>query len=131
MKKFFSNNKIIFYIFNFFLILLYLYPGSLLGLLIYSNEKIQPRITADFLISSNHFYVFVILTILGVLTFPKFNQSKNLIIYLVSLSIILEIFHIAIPERSFQWSDLFGNVIGVIVVIFIQKFISEYGFFKK
>ena len=112
MKKFFSNNKIIFYIFNFFLILLYLYPGSLLGLLIYSNEKIQPQITADFLISSNHFYVFVILTILGFLTFPKFNQSKSLIIYLVSLSIILEIFHIAIPERSFQWSDLFGNVIG-------------------
>jgi len=131
MKKFFSNNKIIFYIFNFFLILLYLYPGSLLGLLIYSNEKIQPQITADFLISSNHFYVFVILTILGFLTFPKINQSKSLIIYLVSLSIILEIFHLAIPERSFQWSDLFGNVIGVIVVIFIQKFISEYGFFKK
>ena len=131
MKKFFSNNKIIFYIFNFFLILLYLYPGSLLGLLIYSNEKIQPQITADFLISSNHFYVFVILTILGFLTFPKFKQSKSLMIYLVSLSIILEIFHIAIPERSFQWSDLFGNVIGVIVVIFIQKFISEYGFFKK
>ena len=85
----------------------------------------------SFLISSNHFYVFVILTILGFLTFPKFNQSKSLIIYLVSLSIILEIFHIAIPERSFQWSDLFGNVIGVIVVIFIQKFINEYGFFKK
>ncbi len=131
MKKFFSNNKIIFYIFNFFLILLYLYPGSLLGLLIYSNAKIQPQITADFLISSNHFYVFVILTILGFLTFTKLNQSKSLIIYLVSLSIILEIFHLAIPERSFQWSDLFGNVIGVIVVIFIQKFISEYGFFKK
>ena len=131
MKKFFSNNKIIFYIFNFFLILLYLYPGSLLGLLIYSNEKIQPQITADFLISSNHFYVFVILTILGFLTFPKFKQSKSLMIYLVSLSIILEIFHLAIPERSFQWSDLFGNLIGVIVVIFIQKFISEYGFFKK
>ena len=131
MKKFFSNNKIIFYIFNFFLILLYLYPGSLLGLLIYSNEKIQPRITADFLISSNHFYVFVIITILGFLTFTKLNQSKSLIIYLVSLSIILEIFHLAIPERSFQWSDLFGNVIGVIVVIFIQKFINEYGFFEK
>ena len=131
MKKFFSNNKIIFYIFNFFLILLYLYPGSLLGLLIYSNEKIQPQITADFLISSNHFYVFVILTILGFLTFPKFKQSKSLMIYLVSLSIILEIFHLAIPERSFQWSDLFGNVIGVIVVILIQKFINEYGFFKK
>ncbi len=131
MKKFFSNNKIIFYIFNFFLILLYLYPGSLLGLLIYNNEKIQPQITADFLISSNHFYVFVILTILGFLTFPKFKQSKSLMIYLVSLSIILEIFHLAIPERSFQWSDLFGNVIGVIIVIFIQKFISEYGFYKK
>ena len=131
MMKFFSKNKIFFYFFNFFLILLYLYPGSLLGLLIYDNEKIQPQITSDFLISSNHFYVFATLSILGFLTFSKFHQAKNLIIYLVFLSIILETFHIVIPKRSFQWSDLFGNLIGVLVVIFMEKLINKYGFFKK
>ena len=54
-----------------------------------------------------------------------------LITYLIFLSITLEIFHLAIPERSFQWSDLFGNLLGVIVVILLNNFINKYGRFKK
>ena len=65
MIKFFSKYKIIFYFINLILILLYLYPGSLIGQIIYGNKKIQPQITADFLISSNHFYVFILLSIIG------------------------------------------------------------------
>ena len=131
MIKFLSTYKIIFYSFNFFLILLYLFPGSLPGLIIYGDKKIQPQITPDFLISSNHFYVFVFISIIGFLTFIKQSQIKNLIIYLVTLSIALEIFHLFIPERSFQWSDLFGNLIGVIIVILIKNLINKYGVFKK
>tara|TARA_Y100000389_G_scaffold118829_1_gene116001 strand:- start:323 stop:718 length:396 start_codon:yes stop_codon:yes gene_type:complete len=131
MIKFFYTYKIIFYSFNFFLILLYLFPGSLPGLIIYGDKKIQPQITPDFLISSNHFYVFVFISIIGFLTYIKQNQIKNLIIYLITLSITLEIFHLFIPERSFQWSDLFGNLIGVIIVILIKNLISKYGVFKK
>jgi hypothetical protein len=71
MTKFFSKYKIIFYTFNFFLIVLYLFPGSLLGWAIYNDKKIQPQITPDFIISSNHFYVFVLLSIICFLTFPK------------------------------------------------------------
>ena len=67
----------------------------------------------------------------GFLTFYKFNETKILIIYLLVLSIILEVFHLLIPERSFQWQDLFGNIFGVIVVIFIKKIINKYGLFKK
>ena len=51
--------------------------------------------------------------------------------YLISLSIVLEILHLIIPGRSFQWSDLFGNLAGVIVVIFIKNLINKYGDFKK
>ena len=131
MTKFFSNYKLIFYSTNFFLIFLYLFPGSVLGWIIYSDKKIQPQITPDFLISSNHFYVFIFITILGFLTFKKKNQIKILIIYLILLSAILEILHLFIPERSFQWADLFGNFLGVIVVFFIRKFINKYEFFKK
>ena len=131
MKKFFSNYKIIFYLINVSLIIFYLFPGSILGWLIYGNLKTQPRITPDFLISSNHFYVFVIISIIGFLTFIKLNQIKKLTYYLISSSIILEILHIVIPQRSFQWSDLFGNLIGVIVVIFIKNLINKYGDFKK
>tara|TARA_B100001059_G_C17611858_1_gene464999 strand:- start:367 stop:762 length:396 start_codon:yes stop_codon:yes gene_type:complete len=131
MKKFFSNHKIIFYTINFFLVFLYLFPGSLLGWILYNDKKIQPQITADFIISSNHFYTFMIISIIGFLTFIKVDQIKLLIAYLISLSVVLEIFHLIIPERTFQWSDLFGNLVGVIVVISLKNLINKYGFFKK
>ena len=131
MSNFFSTYKIIFYAFNFFLVLLYLFPGSLSGWVVYGNKQIQPQITPDFLISSNHFYLFVLISIVGFLTFVKQIQKKNLMIYLILLSIVLEIFHLFIPERSFQWSDLFGNLAGVIVVILVKNLINKYGVFKK
>ena len=131
MINFFSNHKIIFYLTNFSLIFLYLFPGSLIGLIIYSDKKIQPQITSDFIISSNHFYVFILLSIISFLSFNKLGQSKIVAIYLILLSIILEIFHIIIPERSFQWSDLFGNLMGVIIVIFTRNLINKYGDFNK
>tara|TARA_B100000035_G_C20669544_1_gene409006 strand:+ start:73 stop:462 length:390 start_codon:yes stop_codon:yes gene_type:complete len=126
MIKFFSNNKIIFYFINFFFIILYIYPGSLIGLILYQNIKMQPQITPNFIISSNHFYVFLLISIIGFLSFYKSKYLKNLIIYLICLSIILESSHLVIPERSFEWSDLFGNLFGVIVVILTHNLINKY-----
>ena len=126
MKKFFSNHIIIFYAINSFLIIFYLFPGSLIGWLIFGNLDKQPQITRDFIISSNHFYTFLFLTIIGFLTFVKSHQVKPLILYLIFLSIILELLHFLIPNRSFEWSDLFGNFLGVVVVIFINNLINKY-----
>jgi len=131
MFKFFSTHKIIFYLINIILIILYLYPGSLIGWMIYDNKSIQPQLTANFIISSNHFYVFMLISIIGFFTFTNSKKNIVLIIYLILLSIILEIFHLVIPERSFQWSDLFGNILGVIVVIILNNFINNYGRYKK
>ncbi len=131
MTKIFSKFKIIFYLINFFLIFLYLFPGSFIGLILYSDKKIQPQITPDFIISSNHFYVFAFLSIIAFLTFVKSKETRIITIYLIILSIILEIFHLIIPERNFQWSDLFGNFFGVSIVILIQSLINKYEFFKK
>ena len=131
MNNFFSNNRIIFYFLNISLITLYLFPGSLIGWIIYDNKKIQPQITSDFIVSSNHFYVFILISIIGFLTFKNQKQFKNLVIYLVLLSLILEFFHLFIPERSFQLLDLCGNFLGVIVVIYVRKLINKYGAFKK
>ena len=131
MLNFFSKYKIIFYCINFFLIFLYLFPGSFLGLIIYDDKRIQPQITSDFIISSNHFYVFILFSIIGFFSFIKKKQINYLVIYLVFLSIFLECSHLIIPERSFQWSDLFGNLLGVLVVIFINNLINKYGIFKK
>ena len=131
MINFFSKFKIIFYYSNFFLILLYLFPGSLLGLIIYNDKKIQPQITSDFVVSSNHFIAFVFISVIGFLSFKKKKEIKILIFYLIFLSLILEIFHLIISERSFQWSDLSGNLFGVIIVIFINSFINKYEIFRK
>ena len=131
MKKFFSNHIIIFYAINSFLIIFYLFPGSLIGWLIFGNLDKQPQITRDFIISSNHFYTFLFLTIIGFLTFVKSHQIKPLTLYLIFLSVILEMLHFLIPNRSFEWSDLFGNFLGVVVVIIIKKLINKYGIPKE
>jgi hypothetical protein len=131
MTKFFSKYKVIFFSINFCLFFLYLYPGSVAGQVLYGSKKIQPQITPDFIVSSNHLYVFVLVSIVGFLTFIKKNQTQVLIIYLILLSIVLELLHLIIPHRTFQWSDIFGNLIGVIVVILIRNLINKYGVFKK
>jgi len=131
MIIFLSKYKSIFYSANIFLIVLYLFPGSILGYFLYGNHKIQPQITSDFLVSSNHVYAFFLLSILGILSFKNSEKLNFLIIYLLLLSIILEIFHLIIPERGFEFSDLFGNLIGVFIAIIINYFYGKYENFEK
>ena len=123
--------KIGFYFTNIILITLYLYPGSIFGCFLYDNCHIQPQITKDFItryfiISSNHFYIFVLLSSLGVFSFHNTKKINFLSVYLFLLSIILELFHIIIPNRGFEMSDLFGNIVGVILVILIYKIVIRY-----
>ena len=120
MINFFSKYKFIFYLSNFILIILYLFPGSLLGCYLYDDCQLQPQITRNFLISSNHLYAFFLLSIIGFFTYKNSNRLNLLNIYLVLLSIVLEILHIFIPERSFEFPDLFGNLFGVLILVVIQ-----------
>ena len=126
MKKIKNFFKIGFYSANIILIILYLFPGSILGWFLYNDHLIQPQITRDFIISSNHVYAFALLTSLGVFSFHNTKKINFLIFYLFLLSIILELFHIIIPNRGFEMSDLFGNIVGVILVILIYKIIIRY-----
>ena len=114
-KYFFSYLKIIFYIANITLITLYLFPGSILGWFIYGDFGLQPQITSDFIVSSNHVYAFIVLSILGYVSYKK-HVLNFLFLYLFSISIFLEILHIIIPNRGFELSDLFGNILGVFAV---------------
>ena len=131
MKKIKNFSKICFYSANIILITLYLFPGSIFGCFLYDNCYIQPQITkdfiaGDFIISSNHIYAFVLLTSLGVFSFHNTKKINFLSVYLFLLSIFLELFHIIIPNRGFEMSDLFGNIIGVILIVFIYKIIIRY-----
>ena len=122
MNKLSNIFKIIFHFLNIILIFFYLFPGSILGWVFYSNLKIQPQLTDDFInISSNHFYTFFVLSITGIFSYLKHKKLNLLIKYLLLLSVILELFHLLIPQRSFELSDLFGNILGVMVAIIIYK----------
>ena len=112
--------KLIFHVLNVIFILLYVYPGSILGFLVYGNFNQQPHITSDFIVSSNHVYAFIILSIVGYLNYYKTN-TLFIISYLFSISIFLEVLHIVIPNRSFQFSDLFGNILGVLLAFLVVK----------
>ena len=118
--------KLIFYFLNIILIILYLFPGSIFGHILYNDLNIQPQITRDFIISSNHFYAFALLSFFGFFAYLKTENINFLSLYLIFLSIILEFFHLIIPNRGFEFSDLFGNLAGVIFVVIIYKVISRY-----
>ena len=122
MNKLSNIFKITFHFLNIITIFLYLFPGSILGWLFYKDLKKQPQLTDDFIsISSNHFYLFFILSIIGILSYSKHKKFNLLIKYLLLLSAILELSHLLIPQRSFQLGDLFGNILGVMVTIIIYK----------
>ena len=123
LKLFFKSG---FYFANIVLIIFYLYPGSILGCFLYNDCYTQPQITQDFIVSSNHVYAFILLTSLGVFSFHNTKKINFLSVYLFLLSIFLELFHIIIPNRGFEMSDLFGNIVGVILVILIYKIVIRY-----
>ena len=131
MINFFSKYKLIFYISNFILLVLYLFPGSLIGCLLYNDCQLQPQLTKDFLVSTNHLYAFSLLSIIGLFTYNNSKKLNFLNIYLISLSIILEISHLFIPVRSFELSDLFGNLLGVVIVLIINLFYKKYEILKN
>ena len=110
--------KILFHILNVIFVFLYFYPGSLLGFLIYKDISKQPQISTDFfMLSSNHVYAFILLSSIGLISYSK--SLKVIILYLILSSISLELLHLFIPNRSFQFSDLFGNIVGVLLSIFV------------
>ena len=124
----FVQNKIViiakyfFHISNMLLIIFYLYPGSIFGCFIYNDCGIQPQLTRDFvsnMISSNHVYVFIIISFLGFIGYSKKTTFKYIITYLFFISVFLELMHIAIPERGFEIKDLTGNIVGVAISLII------------
>ena len=121
-KKIINFVKFIFYISNIILIIFYLFPGSILGCFIYNDCRIQPQLTGDLLsntISSNHVYVFIIISILGFISYSKKTTFRYIITYLFFISVFLELMHIVIPERGFEIKDLTGNIVGVAISLII------------
>tara|TARA_B100000029_G_scaffold104894_1_gene95512 strand:+ start:388 stop:771 length:384 start_codon:yes stop_codon:yes gene_type:complete len=120
------------YIFHFsalFLIIISLWPGSLLGFLFYDDWGQQPDLVENpYGTTINHFVYYIYLSLLGLFIYLKSENFKKLVYGLFFLSITLELLHFIIPNRSFQLADLLANILGVMVAYFIIKI---YLFFDK
>ena len=114
--------KFIFHISTLFLIIISLYPGSLLGYLLYGDLSQQPDIIKNpFGTTINHFIYYVYVSLLGFFLYLRNEKFQQLVYGLFFLSIILEVFHFIIPNRSFQLGDLIGNILGVLVAYSVVK----------
>ena len=114
--------KYIFHISTVFLIVISLWPGSLLGFLLYDDWERQPDIIKNPLGTTiNHFIYYCYISLLAFFLYLKNENFTKLVCGLFFLSIILELFHFIIPNRSFQLEDLAANIFGVMVAYFVIK----------
>ena len=121
--------KSIFHISTLFLIIISLYPGSLLGYLLYGDWGQQPNLIKNpFGTTINHFIYYFYVSLLGFFLYSRSENFTKLVYGLFFLSVILELFHFIIPNRSFQLGDLIGNILGVVVAYSVLKI---YLFFNK
>ena len=121
--------KSIFHISVLSLIIISLYPGSLFGYLFYGDLSQQPNLIKNpFGTTINHFISYIYVSLLGFFLYLRTKNFQKLVYSLFFLSVILELFHLIIPSRSFQLGDLTGNILGVLVAYFVVKI---YLYFNK
>ena len=108
------------------LFVLYLFPGSLIGYLLYGNLGQQPNLISNPIGTSiNHLIFFFCLTSLGLVVRSKYQNFLNSFIFLFSISILLELAHWLIPNRAFEYYDLFANSMGIVTAyLLINTFLK-------
>jgi VanZ family protein len=103
-----------------FLLIIYLFPGSIIGYLLYGNLGKQPNLINNPIGTTiNHFFYFFYLTFLGIIY--NLNEKKfiNSFLFLFILSFFLELLHFFIPNRAFELNDLLANITGVVSIFFL------------
>ena len=133
--------KFIFYISVLLLIVITLYPGSLLGLLLYGDPSIQPNLAENpyftpipnhlytFASIINHFIAYFFISILGLCLYLRSHNFQKMVYGLFFLSIFLEVLQFIIPKRTFEIVDVSANLTGVLIaycLIKIYKFWNSY-----
>ena len=108
------------------LVILYLFPGSLIGFLLYDDLGKQPSLISNPIGTSiNHIIFFFYL---GILSFIIYIEDKKLIFsfpFLFCVSILFELLHLIVPNRAFELNDLLANSFGVISAFFILKLMKK------
>ena len=114
--------KLIFYVSIVFLIILSLFPGSLIGYFFYGDLGQQPNLIKNpYGADINHFFAYLYVSLLGFSLYLKNKNFHKLVYILFFLSITLEALQFVIPKRSFQLVDLLFNILAVIVAYSVVK----------
>tara|TARA_B110000914_G_scaffold219910_1_gene229183 strand:+ start:191 stop:586 length:396 start_codon:yes stop_codon:yes gene_type:complete len=127
-----KNNifKLIKYLYYFSLValfILYLFPGSLIGFFLYGNLNQQPDIINNPIGTSiNHLFFFIYLSTLASATRSIDKKLINSFKFLFCISISLELLHLFIPNRAFEYYDLFANIAGVVLIYLFVGFLSKF-----
>ena len=129
MDKVISFLNFIFYISVIFLIIIYLFPGSLLGFFLYEDFGRQPNLIDNpFGTAINHFIGFFSVSVLGFFLYLRRHNFNKLVYVLVFLSATLEILQLIVPNRSFEIYDVSANFVGVLLAYLLTKI---YKFFTR
>jgi len=110
--------KFLFFLNIFFLSLISLYPGNLIRLIFFGDDTTFPG--SDKL---HHFLSYLILSVLGSLAYYEIFFYK-LLIFLILIGFFLELFQIWIPNRYFEFLDIFANFFGIIVGMYGFKLLK-------
>ena len=118
--------KYLFYFSLIVLLILYLFPGSLIGYLLYGNFGKQPDLISNPIGTSiNHLIFFFYVSIIGFIF--RINQKTflNSFSFLFLVSVTLELLHYLIPNRAFELNDLYANSLGVLLAYLTFKFFKK------
>ena len=122
MDKVISFLKFIFHTSILLLIIISLFPGSLLGFFLYNDLSKQPNLIANpFGTAINHFVYYFYVSMLGLCLYLRSNKFQKLVYSLFFLSIILEVLQFIVPNRAFEIYDVSANFAGVLVAYCLIK----------
>ena len=107
------------------LLVLYLFPGSLIGYFLYGNLSQQPNlITNPIGTSINHLIFFSYITVLTIIVRLRIKNIFTSYLFILFISCVLEISHLIIPNRAFEFYDLIANFTGVVIILLLNRFIK-------
>ena len=121
----FKLTEYVYYFSLLVLFILYLFPGSLIGYFLYGNLGQQPNLISNPIGSSiNHLFFFSYITLLAIIIREKTKNIFTSYKVILLISLILEIFHLIVPNRAFEFNDLIANITGVVIVLSINNFVK-------
>ena len=114
--------RYLYYLSLIILLILYLFPGSLIGYLLYGELGKQPNLISNPIGTSiNHLIYFIWLSTSALALRAKHINLFNNIYLIFLFSVILELSHFIIPNRAFEYNDLFANMLGVLIGLTVYK----------